>query len=467
MMKISKNRCITALCFSIVLLCFACETQQQQQANSEEQPVQIVIQEVDTRPPSLNNIEPANGSVFNHSIENITISGVITDASDINTMTINSQKVNFAQVAEENSLKIYGFTTNMDIKEGTNSFVLEAIDQDGNKYEHRFSYVRKEPEFVKELIVKPEVKELSLAGTTFVEVFATDGEKQRPLTAAEVTLKAQQGYFSGFQYHAPAYGGMDVITATYPDQKAKGKVYLVIHSPKLKQTVVGPDNIQIGKTGKYTIKVENPGDRDAVDARIAVQLPDFLKAENYNSGKFIAAVNELHWSLGDMSSGATKEIEFSVRALNAERGKIVVSALSAKEEILKEAHAVKVTGEVAVEHFCVPSIAEIEKNITTQVQIVANEDVKNLKLNYEFSDECVFVNAEVIADGAKIGFANSGKNVQFSAVASLDKGKSVTYKLTFLVKRYGQMNNTARATLASERGDEVETSNVLTIPTLD
>ena len=63
--------------------------------------------------------------------------------------------------------------------------------------------------------------------------------------------------------------------------------------------------------------------------------------------------------------------------------------------------------------------------------------------------------------------ANSGKNVQFSAVASLDKGKSVTYKLTFLVKRYGQMNNTARATLASERGDEVQTSNVLTIPTLD
>ncbi|WP_372366496.1 hypothetical protein [Candidatus Uabimicrobium sp. HlEnr_7] len=466
-MKISKNHCALALFFSIILFSLGCENQQRQSANTEEQKVQIVIQEVDTRPPSLNNIQPANGSTFGHNTENIIVSGVVTDASEISAMTINSKEVNFAQVAEENSLKVYGFTTSIDLETGSNSFILEATDQDGNKYEQSFAYVRKEPEFVKELIVKPEVKELSLAGTTFVEVFAIDGEQERPLTASEVTLKAQQGYFSGFQYHAPAYGGMDVITATYSEQKAKGKAYLVIHSPKLKQNIQGPKNIQIGKTGKFTIKVENPGDRDAVDARIAVKLPDFLKAESLGGGKLIAAVNELHWKLDNLSSGASKEISFSVRALEAQRGKVVVSTLSAKEEIIKEAQFIKVTGEVAVEHFCTPSIAEIEKEITTQVQVVANEDVKNLKLNYEFSDECVFVDAEVIFDGAKIGFANSGKNVQFSTVSGLDKGKTVTYKLTFLVRRYGQMNNIARINLVSERDEEVETSNTLTIPTLD
>lgn len=464
----SKNHYIAIMCCFFVLFGLACQQQQQQQqANTQEREIKIVIKEVDTRPPSLNNIEPTNGSIFSHATQNITISGILTDASDISTMTLNSEKVNFAQVAEENSLKIFGFSTSIDLKPGTNSFILHATDQDGNKYEHNFSYVRKEPEFVKELIVKPEVKELSLAGTTFVEVFAIDGEQQRPLSASEVTLKAQQGYFSGFEYHAPAYGGMDVITATYPEQKAKGKAYLVIHSPRLKQEISGPNNIQIGKTGAFKVKIDNPGDRDAIKARIVIKLPDFLKVEDANKGRLIAAVNEVHWNLDNISAGASKEIELSVRALRAQRGKILVSALSSKEEIIKQAHFIKVTGEVAVEHFCTPSIAEIEKEITTHVQVTANEDVKNVKLNYQFSDECVFVDAVVIAEGTKIGFANSGKNVQFSSISNLEKGKSITYKLTFLVKRYGQMNNIATVTLLSEREEDVSSENTLTIPTLD
>lgn len=471
-MKSSKtNKLYTISIFVISLLFISC--QQSLQTNNsaeinEEPEVQIVIQEVDTRPPFLQNLDPVNNSVFNHTTENATISGFLSDASEIKFVELNSKKIKFSLVAQQNSLNTYGFSTSVDLVVGDNTFQLYFEDQDGNTAYENFIYKRKEPEFTKELIVKTELKELSLAGTTFVQVFSLDGEKETLLKGEDITLKAQQGYFSGFEYHAPPYGGMDVITATYKEQKAKGKSYIVIHSPKLKQNINGPSNIQIGKLGTFKVKIENPGDRDAVDSRIIVKLPDFFKVKDINDGKHITAINEIHWKLGDLSSGASREIEFSVEAVAAQRGKIIISAMSSKEEIVKQAHFIKVTGEVAVDHFCRPSIAEIEKEIITHVKIVANEDIENLKLNYDFADECVFVSAEVIAKTEiPVGFANTGKTIQFSTIQSLNKGETAIYKITFLVKRYGQMNNIARISLLSNHDEKVVTAHDLTIPTLD
>ena len=121
-----------------------------------------------------------------------------------------------------------------------------------------------------------------------------------------------------------------------------------------------------------------------------------------------------------------------------------------------------------IQIFVIFQCAEIEKKISTRVKLVANEDIQNLKLEYDYPDECVFVDAQVESSSeAKVGFANTGKTVQFSTISDLGKGKSVTYIINFIVKRYGQINNNARITLISNRGSNVESQHSLTVPTLD
>lgn len=454
--------------FIIALSLFFISCQQQQYNNAQEQEVRIVIQEVDTTAPILERIEPEDGTVVNN-ISDINVSGIFSDASDIVEVTINGQNVRFSLITEENSLKIYGFSVNVDLKIGVNNFTLVAKDQDGNFVEKKFSYTREDSVFDGDLVVRVEKDELPLAGATFVEVLHQKDGKEIPIPADKVILKAQQGYFSGFEYHAPPYGGVDIITAFSNEKQAKGKTYIKIISPKLKHDLKGPENIQIGKVGEYNIKAENYGEIDAVDTRVVVKLPDFLKVKNIsNQGKFIPVANEIHWSLGSLTSGISKNISFSVDGTASNKDRIITSILSSKEEIQREVYPVQVTGEAAVEHFCRPSIAEIEKTISTRVKLVANEDIQNLKLEYDFPDECVFIDAQVESPSeTKVGFANTGKTVQFSTISELKKDQSITYIVNFVVKRYGQINNNARISLISERGSMVKSEYPLTIPTLD
>ncbi len=152
-----------------------------------------------------------------------------------------------------------------------------------------------------------------------------------PQSGGEISITGSFKNALGEGSHVIGVRGIDECSAKQYEQIALSSPIQVL-TPRLAITTTGPTVLNVGDTGRYTVRYTNTGDTTLSQVQITSQLQNFNG--HYRSlilsGGGTNAGDTLNWSDANLAPGETRYQTFSVGTNSAMREKNVAMTYSAK-----------------------------------------------------------------------------------------------------------------------------------------
>lgn len=410
------------------------------------------IDSSDFSAPTLIQISPSHEQqISSVPVTNIQVTGVLQDSNAI-TASLNDITLSLSLMSNNR----YQFVTNIPLVPGENIIILKAQDSKGNRMQKEITYFNGN---APRLVLLPERQQLPPGGTTFLEIFLEKDGQRQPLAIEDVEIRAQRGYLEGSQYQAPSESGSDQIFAVYKQQNAKGSLRMMIRKGEMEVTIDGPKQIRLGRNTEYTIYVRNAGEIESVQNTLSVKIPDnysFVSASH--SGQYLEAVREIHWQLEKLGPGLQNSVSFTAKANDVGDTTFEVNLNSGEENLAQTNTASEVIGVVEIIHTCEGNDLQVDKNITIQVNLTAQENLKGLQFVYYFdSEKIAFIKAEgQDHKNNTLHFQLSGNKVLIQpSLINLSVQDQISMQLQFKIRRAGTIQNRLECTALYGNSEQV------------
>lgn len=168
------------------------------------------------------------------------------------------------------------------------------------------------------------------------------------------TIAPGQSIKVKYESQAVASGPIQLKTSARSDDGVEPKVASIdmkVFEPTLKISAIGPKINFVNRNGIYTIKMENPGEVDITDVRIALGVPSGMKITTISREANVdASKGILRWNYDRIPAGSTEQIQ--MMAVVTEEGSqvchILVDSHETSEKEIQLATQVSTRAEVGV-----------------------------------------------------------------------------------------------------------------------
>jgi uncharacterized repeat protein (TIGR01451 family) len=219
--------------------------------------------------------------------------------------------------------------------------------------------------------------------------------------------------------------------------KAVGAATVTVIQPKLDLEVSGPKLRYLDRKAIYTVKVTNPGDAPATEVVVSEVVPAGFKFVGADAGgRYDAATKSVHWAVGQVAPGGSKELRCELVASGTGDFTHAVAAVAERGVKAEKSIATKVEGLSALGMEVADSDDPVEVGSDTTYEIrvtnTGSKDETDVKVVCTIPPQMKFK----AADGPG-RFEMSGAEVVFDPLKRLPAHGDVIYKVTCTAKTKG------------------------------
>jgi uncharacterized repeat protein (TIGR01451 family) len=230
--------------------------------------------------------------------------------------------------------------------------------------------------------------------------------------------------------------------------KATDKASVNVATPKLNLEIVGPKLRYLDRKAVYTFKVNNPGDAPAMNVQISEMLPlGFKYVNSDNGGRHDFSTRSVHWFLGEIGPGQSKEVKLECLAINPGEHNHKVTAVASRGLRVEEPFTTKVEGlsAITMEMIDLEDPVEVGTETTYEIRITntGSKTETDVKIVCTIPEKLQFKSAT----GPTTHTIN-GSEVVFQPIPKLAPRADAIYRLTVKAVAPGVVNFKGRLTSA-------------------
>ena len=219
--------------------------------------------------------------------------------------------------------------------------------------------------------------------------------------------------------------------------KAVGAATVTVLEPKIELQVTGPKLRYLDRKAIYTVKLSNPGDAPATEVVVRHVVPTGFKfAAADAGGRYDAASRSIHWAVGQVAPGGSKELKCELVATGTGDFTHTIAAAGARGVKAEKTVATKVEGLSALGMEVADSDDPVEVGSETTYEVrvtnTGSKDETEVKVVCTIPPQMKFK----AADGPG-RFEVTGAEVVFDPVKRLPAHGDVIYKVTVTAKTKG------------------------------
>lgn len=292
----------------------------------------------------------------------------------------------------------------------------------------------------------------------------TEGDEKSAVAYAIGSLASGQSRVLNLKLQASKPGTYDIkAKATGEDGLAAeaSPVTVVVKQPALQVSESGPSSVYIGRTGDFTISVQNAGnataDETVVESRVSSSMRVVAASEGGRASR-----NGAVWNLGALQPGQSRSLSMTAEGVSdgAVQSTVVAKAYCCSDATAQAASQVKGVAGILLEMVDVEDPISVGKSETFIISVTNQGSApdNNVKVKAILESSMSLVSTSGVTKGA----SSDNQTVEFEALPSLAPKAKAVWKVVAKSSTAGQHIFTVKLTsdMLSRGVDKTESTTI-------